>query len=75
MKKVRNESETRSDYTNRVQKQRYHNDEEYKYKIKLNYYKNKYKDVIEFENIFKDDDITNIDKFKKVKMLCVLSSV
>ena len=75
MKKVRDETENRSAYTNRVQKQKYHTNDEYKNKVKLGYYKKKYKDIREFENIFNNDSITNTEKFKRVKILCAICSV
>tara|TARA_R110000796_G_scaffold131_3_gene619 strand:- start:1014 stop:1235 length:222 start_codon:yes stop_codon:yes gene_type:complete len=71
MKKIRKDSESASDYNNRVQKNKYHCDIEYKYKIKLNYYKKKFDTNESFQKIFKNQNLSNCQKFKQVKLLCI----
>lgn len=69
MKRIRELEETRSEYNNRIQKGKYKNDEDYKYKIKLRYYLNKYKDDLNAQEIIGNDDLSNKDKFLQLKML------
>ena len=74
MKRIRDANETRSQYVSRIQKDKYENDEEYKYNVKLIYYRNKYKDDDEIKDILSNDTISNKEKFYNIKITCMMNS-
>lgn len=74
MKRIREANETRSQYVSRIQKDKYENDEEYKYNVKLIYYRNKYKDDDEIKDILSNDTMSSKEKFYNIKITCMMNS-
>ncbi len=71
MKRIREENVSRSQYNNMIQKERYKTDDEYKFKVKMRYYMNRYNSHQEVHDIVQNPDLSNKEKFMKVKLFSI----